>query len=66
MEIKTLILTDLRPDSNLAVKEMFVPMAKDDFFFAMTYDYDALVGSALKFTLEYIKINLCLPYVLKL
>ena len=65
-KMKALKLNDLRPDSNLAVKEMFVPRTKDSYFINLAYSVDAETNATLNFALDHIKINLCLPYILKL
>jgi hypothetical protein len=45
---------------------MFIPMSKNSYFFEMDYDFDDQSVSNLKFEVDHLKINLCLPYVLKL
>ena len=65
-KMKTLKLDDLRPDSNLFVKKMFEPRTKDDYFIKLNYSVDEKTNAALKFTLDHLKINLCLPYILRL
>ena len=65
-KMKALKLNDLRPDSNLAVKEMFVPKTKDRHFIDLAYSMDAEANAKLNFNLDHLKINLCLPYILKL
>ena len=66
LKLRDLNLTDLRPDSNLAVKEMFMPITRNSYFFKMVFDSNQKTESNLEFEVDYIKVNLCLPYVLKL
>lgn len=65
-KMKEMRLNDIRPDSNLAVKEMFIPLSKDSFFIVVDYKVDKSQHAQLDFTLSHLKINLCLPYILKL
>lgn len=65
-KMKELHLNDIRPDSNLAVKEMFIPLRKDNFFIVVNYKVDKSQNAFLDFTMSHLKINLCLPYILKL
>lgn len=65
-KMKEMRLNDIRPDSNLAVKEMFIPLSKDSFFIVVDYKVDKSQNAQLDFTLSHLKINLCLPYILKL
>jgi hypothetical protein len=65
-KMKALRLEDLRPDSNLFVKQMFAPRTEDSFFIDLEYSVDTETNAMLKFSLDHLKINLCLPYILKL
>ena len=66
LKLRALNVNDLRPDSNLAVKEMFIPTCKEKFFIEMIYSSDPVEFEKLEFALDHIRINLCLPYILKL
>ncbi len=65
-KMKALYLKDLRPESNLAVKEMFLPINTNEYFINLIYSNKNTNESVLDFTIDYLRINLCLPYVLKL
>lgn len=45
---------------------MFIPLSKENFFIVVNYKVDNLQNAQLDFTLSHLKINLCLPYILKL
>jgi hypothetical protein len=45
---------------------MFLPLSKDSYFIEMTYVFNPKNDSRLDFILDHLRINLCLPYVLKL
>jgi hypothetical protein len=66
LKLRDLNLTDLRPDSNLAVKEMFIPIMRKSYFFKMVFNSNQITESNLEFEVDHIKVNLCLPYILKL
>ncbi|CAF0714006.1 unnamed protein product [Brachionus calyciflorus] len=65
LNMRSLVLNDVRPDSNLAVKEMFVSSKEKDFI-QITYLVNSIGQAKLDFLLDNLKINLCLPYVLRL
>lgn len=65
-KMKALNLVDTRPDSNLAVKDMFMPIDPDAYFIELVYATLANQDSNLDFTIDHLRINLCLPYILKL
>ena len=66
LKMKELVLNDVRPNSNLAVKEMFIPLKKDTMLITLKYEVDPGNNAKLNFTMGNIQINLCLPYILKL
>jgi hypothetical protein len=66
LSLKEIYLTDIRPNSNLAVKQMFVPLNSDLSLIKISYVVDANNNAHLKFGLDNMRINLCLPYILKL
>lgn len=45
---------------------MFIPLSKESFFIVVNYKVDKSQNASLDFTLSHLKINLCLPYILKL
>ena len=45
---------------------MFIPLSKDSYFILVNYRVDNLQNAFLEFYLSHLKINLCLPYILKL
>ena len=45
---------------------MFIPLSKEKYFIEVNYDVNKFQNASLDFTLSHLKINLCLPYVLKL
>jgi hypothetical protein len=45
---------------------MFIPLSKENYFIEVNYKVDKSQNANLDFTLSHLKINLCLPYVLKL
>ena len=65
-KMKALKLKDLRPDSNLAIKEMFTPKSKEKFFIELLYSVDKDMNANLKFEIDHLRVNLCLPFILKL
>ena len=92
LKLKDLFLKDVRPASNLAVKEyetnpnsithsnmiaihfllhskierMFLPMLRHSYFIEISYTMDVGDKATILFLIDHLKINLCLPYVLKL
>jgi hypothetical protein len=64
--LKRFELDDVRPNSTLAVKQMFVPLVNDLALIKISYLVDAGNNAWLKFQLDNMRINLCLPYILKL
>lgn len=45
---------------------MFVPLNTNEYFIDLTYSNRTETESFLTFNIDYLRINLCLPYVLKL
>ena len=65
LKITGLNLDDIRKLSNLAVKKMFVPLQRDELIY-VNYRVDRSGNASLKFVLDALRVNLCLPYILKL
>ncbi len=64
--MRALRLKDTRPDSNLAEKEMLMPLDASKDFINLVYQTTPDGHSKLRFDIDHLKINLCLPYILKL
>ncbi len=45
---------------------MFMPLSRDAYFIELVYSVLASQESELKFRIDHLRINLCLPYILKL
>ncbi len=45
---------------------MIVPLCKEKYFIEMWYTFDPIEFAKLHFIIDHIRINLCLPYILKL
>lgn len=65
LKIAGLNLDDMRKLSNLAVKRMFVPLRDCDLIY-VKYRVDRSGNASLKFGMNELRVNLCLPYILKL
>lgn len=66
LKLRALRLQDTRPDSNLSEKEMLMPLDKNAYFIELLFKTMANGDATLTFKIDHLRINLCLPYILKL
>lgn len=66
LKFKALELDDERPNSTLAVKQMFQPLKRDVPLIQLLYYVDSSSNAQLALLLDNLRVNLCLPYILKL
>lgn len=66
LKLRALRLQDTRPDSNLSEKEMLMPLDQNAYFIELLYKTMANGDATLTFKIDHLRINLCLPYILKL
>lgn len=66
LKLRALRLQDTRPDSNLSEKEMLMALDQNSYFIELLYKTMADGDATLTFKIDHLRINLCLPYILKL